>query len=88
MASESTLFTVYSRGYCHLCDELLAELEALLSAWPRPAVFAIDVVDVDSDAALDARYGERIPVLEFQGRELCHHRLDPEKVREVLDGLG
>ncbi|HMX15949.1 MAG TPA: glutaredoxin family protein [Rhodocyclaceae bacterium] len=81
-------FVVYSRGYCHLCDELVAELQAVLAAWPHAAVFAVDVVDVDADEQLEGRYGERVPVLEFEGRELCHFRLDAEKVREVLGTLG
>lgn len=82
------VFTVYSRSYCHLCDELLAELQAVLAGWERPAMFAIEVVDVDGDEALETRHGERVPVLEYAGRELCHYRLDAEKVREVLGALG
>ena len=38
--------------------------------------FEIRVVDVDSDPALDARYGERVPVLTVDERELCHYFLD------------
>ncbi len=42
------------------------------------------VVDVDTDAALEAAYGELVPVL-FAGdpgeaRELCHFRIDRTRV--------
>jgi hypothetical protein len=34
-------------------------------------------IDVDADAALEARYGERVPVLtDAAGAEICHFRLD------------
>ena len=37
-----------------------------------------DEFDVDSDAALADRYGDRVPVLtDAAGNELCHGRLDP-----------
>jgi hypothetical protein len=33
--------------------------------------------DVDADEALEARYGERVPVLaDAAGAEICHYRLD------------
>ncbi|HWV64141.1 MAG TPA: glutaredoxin family protein, partial [Oxalicibacterium sp.] len=41
-------FTLYSRVYCHLCNDMLSALSALAIAEPH----AIDVVDVDADEAL------------------------------------
>ena len=39
---------------------------------------AFEELDVDADAALAARYGDRVPVLtDGEARELCHGRLDP-----------
>jgi Glutaredoxin-like domain (DUF836) len=50
--------------------------------------FEISVVDVDSDAALDARYGEWVPVLTAPTadgeRELCHYVLDQPTVTAFL----
>jgi hypothetical protein len=41
-----------------------------------------DKVNVDADPALIARYGLRVPVLtDPRGAELCHGRLDPEKIK-------
>jgi len=45
---------------------------------------AFDEVDVDSDAELRARYGERVPVLaDATGNELCHGRLDPAVLEQI-----
>lgn len=55
---------------------MIAALRTLQSRF----VFEITVVDVDSEAALEARYGERVPVLVVQAngieQELCHYFLD------------
>ena len=79
MAAECVL-TVYARTYCHLCDDMIAALQALRGRFS----FQICVVDVDSDAALEARYGELVPVLEAEGRKLCHYFLDEEVVTDFL----
>jgi len=39
--------------------------------------FTVEVIDVDSDPALEARYGEYVPVLvDPDGLEICHYFLD------------
>lgn len=52
--------TLYTRENCHLCDEVRDELAALQEKFPHRLV----TVDVDSDAALSAKYGGVIPVVE------------------------
>ena len=75
---------LYSRAYCHLCHDMLAALEALRGE-PGVAYFDIDVVDVDADPALEAKYNELVPVLvDGEDRELCHYFLDAAKVRKYL----
>lgn len=76
--------TVYSRGYCHLCDELIAGLRALQARIP----FSYTVVDVDSDPALDARFGELVPVLMHGERELCHYHLEVAAVTAYLGEIS
>ena len=50
--------------------------------------FEINVVDVDSDAALEQRYGELVPVLTAVDhgaeRELCHYFIDVPAVTAYL----
>jgi len=72
--------TLYSRSYCHLCDDLLAALEPLRSEFS----FTVTVLDVDADPALEALYDELVPVLAAEGRELCHYFLDETAVRAYL----
>ncbi|MCA1714761.1 MAG: glutaredoxin family protein [Gammaproteobacteria bacterium] len=52
---------LYQRDDCHLCDLALEVLAAV-----RAPDF--DSVFIDGDAALEARYGERIPVLRDAAR--------------------
>ena len=56
---------LYQRDDCKLCDEALAVLAAA-----RAPDF--DSVFIDDDAGLEARYGERVPVLreDASAREL------------------
>jgi Glutaredoxin-like domain (DUF836) len=72
--------TLYGRSYCHLCDEMLAALASLRSEFG----FAVDVVDVGADAALEQRFGNRVPVLMHAGTELCHYHLEAGKIRAYL----
>ncbi|TVO53319.1 glutaredoxin family protein [Denitromonas halophila] len=70
-----------SRSWCHLCDEMLAAAKSLTDA----AGAEIEVVDVDSDPALEARWGELVPVLlAIDGQELCHYHLDEAALRAYL----
>ena len=74
-------FILYQRDDCHLCDLALA-----LLAQVRAPEF--DSVFIDGDPGLEARYGERVPVLlagaPEAGVELCHYRLDAAAVRLAL----
>ncbi len=76
-------FTLYSRSYCHLCDDMLTALEALQSATVR---FTVSVVDVDADQALVARFDELVPVLygRLDEPELCHYFFDEAAARRFL----
>lgn len=74
-----TRWTVYSRAGCSLCEELLAEFAPLLG----PAA-AVEVVDIEGNAELEARYGRRIPVLLADGEFVCCYRLDRERVGAIL----
>lgn len=83
--SALTHFVVYSRSYCHLCDDMLEALQALSGEYP----FAVEVVDVDGDDALVAQFDELVPVLFGQkdganAVQLCNYFLDEVKVREFL----
>ena len=64
---------LYMRPGCHVCAEGESLLTPLLAAVGR----TVRHVDVALDPAAEARYGERVPVLTCDGRELCWGRFDP-----------
>ncbi|PKB21127.1 glutaredoxin family protein [Janthinobacterium sp. 64] len=78
-------FTLYSRSYCHLCQDML---DALLLLQPPGKPFTVDVIDIDEspDASLLARFDELVPVLfgDLTQPELCHYFLDEAVVRRCL----
>jgi hypothetical protein len=59
---------------------MLSELAALPAARGIP----IEVIDVDRNPAMQARYGHKVPVLLFAGELVCHGRLDPQEVDKTL----
>jgi glutaredoxin len=73
--------TLYTRVNCHLCDVV----KAVLDAARAERAFALEVVDVDSDAALRARYGLEVPVVLIDGRKAFKYRVDPLALRRKLD---
>jgi hypothetical protein len=77
-------FTLYSRSYSHLCEDMLAALQALA---PSGQPFEVDVIDVDLEPALVARFDELVPVLfgRLDEPELCHYFLDEAAVRTCLE---
>lgn len=74
--------TVFSRRGCHLCEVLIEELEPLVRG-----VLSITVEDIDSRDDWRRRYGERIPVVEFEGEPVCEAFLDRAAIAEVLQRL-
>ncbi|PTB18414.1 glutaredoxin [Trinickia symbiotica] len=71
---------LYSRAWCHLCEEMRAALVPLAAEFGAK----VEVIDVDADPALVARYDELVPVLVLDGVELSRYRLDAERVRATL----
>jgi len=73
--------TVVHRQDCDLCDEMVAELEALGRSLPLPP---ISIVDVDGDPELLRRHGLHVPVLLLDGSVVCRYRLDAEELQRLL----
>ncbi len=81
--------TLYSRSYCHLCQDMFDALQELCEQ--LNAAFILDkvqVIDVDTDPALVAQYDEKVPVLVAHENgvleELCHYHLDTRTVSLFL----
>ena len=79
-----TRLILLSRAYCHLCDDMRAALAPLAA---RHDV-AVTEIDVDTDAALEAAFGDLVPVLfadtTAAGNELSRYALDAPRVRAAL----
>ncbi|WP_250472725.1 glutaredoxin family protein [Caballeronia sp. GAFFF1] len=71
---------LYGRAWCHLCEDMRAELEPIAQRFG----VAIEWIDIDDDPLLEARYNERVPVLMLDGAEVCEHRLDANAVLAAL----
>jgi glutaredoxin len=74
--------TLYTKRNCPLCDEaqhLLARLGPELG-------FAVNEVDVETDAGLLRRYRYDVPVLALNGEVLLSAPLEEREVRGALAG--
>lgn len=76
--------TLYFREYCSLCHHMLAALKP----WQDRFGFALDVLDVDRDPALVARFDELVPVLMDGEVEICHYHLDEARLAAHLAEIG
>jgi glutaredoxin len=70
----------YTRENCCLCDEALAVVESLRAS----EKFALEIVDVDTDEVLRARYGEKVPVVVVNGRMHAKYRVDARRFARRL----
>jgi thioredoxin reductase (NADPH) len=73
--------TLISRAWCHLCHDMEAAARPLVAEYGA----RLEVLDADSDPALEARYDELVPVLLLGEREICHHFLDEAGLRRALE---
>ena len=78
------MLTLLTRAYCHLCDTMRDALLPLALAHGA----TVEELDVDADPALEAAYGELVPVVlqgdVDEGIVLCHYHLDRARVIAAL----
>lgn len=70
---------VYSRPGCHLCEQLIEDLQPLVRGRAR-----IEVLNVDARDDWARAYGTRIPVVELDGNFVCQYHLDTRAVEAAL----
>lgn len=68
--------TLFTRDGCPLCDEAKDALARAGASWEE--------IDVDADPVLRDRYGERVPVIEVDGRVLAEGNLEGVRLAELL----
>ena len=71
--------TFFTRQGCELC----AKAEPLVVRRAGRLGFVLEMVDID-DAGLTEAYGERVPVVLLDGREVLAGRFGSREVRRAL----
>ena len=64
---------LYTRGGCHLCDQVKATLARLEKRGGLSFVWK--EVDVDSDPELVRQFGEQVPVVFIDGKKAFKYRM-------------
>ena len=75
MIESGPALVLYVRDGCHLCDQFLIELSLELGG----DLGGLRVVNVDTDPGLAARYGLRVPVLEWAGEVAGEGQFDRDR---------
>jgi glutaredoxin len=73
--------TVYHAEGCHLCERALEVVEAAHTELD----FDLELIDIGGDAELEARYRERLPVIEIDGEPAFTFFVTPGGLRSALD---
>lgn len=82
MNNAESVLTIYSRPDCHLCEEMLEALQK----WQSRFNFRVNIVDIDEDLSLTARFAARIPVLAAGDIEICGYHLDEKALLAFFEG--
>ncbi len=80
MGEPEARLRLLTRAGCHLC-EIAAET---LGRFGAEAGLVPEAVDVDADPALQAEYGDRVPVVLLDGREHSYFTVDVDRLRRDL----
>jgi glutaredoxin len=72
---------LYSKPDCHLCDVA----KKIIAACQQERAFALRVVDISGDAQLLAQYGNDIPVVTLDGKEIARHFIRRDQLLQAVD---
>ena len=84
MTEQRARLILLTRAGCHLCEtaaETLARIGGEAGLIP-------ETVDVDGDSALQAEFGDRVPVVLLDGREHSYFTVDVDRLRRDLKLTG
>jgi len=65
---------------CHLCERALEVVESVRAE----TAFELQLVDIGGDPDLEARYREKLPVVEIDGEPSFTYFVSPEALRARL----
>ena len=72
--------TILSRHNCHLCDVVMRIAQQVQTEAP----FTLTRINIDEDADLAARYGDRIPVVLIDQVETCAGKVTEGNFRRAI----
>jgi VanZ family protein len=75
---------IFGRQGCLLCEEADHVLREVAAEYP----VHLETLDVDEDEDLRRMYGDEVPVVTIDGRKLFKLRVDPVRLRRVLDSVA
>jgi glutathione S-transferase len=80
MSTQERSFTLYYRENCHLCESMRLALKKL----QKKVEFSWVEVDIDRDTQLIRQFDTLVPVLQFNGEEVCHYFIDEKAILGYL----
>lgn len=81
---EPTEVTVYTKDGCHLCDQMLAQLDAIRHDDAGNPRFRVIVLDIEDRQEWYELYREYVPVVVVNDEEVCHYFLDQKEFEQAL----
>ncbi len=72
---------IYSRPGCHLCEQLIEEIEPLMRG-----TATLEVRNIDTRTDWREKFDTRVPVVEIDGLFICERKLDRAALHSVLSG--
>ncbi|MES3160299.1 MAG: glutaredoxin family protein [Halorubrum sp.] len=83
---DSVPVTVYTREDCSLCVVARETIERV--AADLDVAIELDLVDVDTDPELAAKYGERVPYVLIDGHPAFKYEIEERELRLKLLAAG
>ena len=80
--------TVYTRHGCHLCEDLLQQMQTLQLVGGLGHIFEYFTVDVDADPRIRQQYAALVPVVVLGDRQICHYFLDQAALLQALADIN
>ncbi len=80
MTTDEHRVVVYHAAGCHLCHRAIEVVESVRSEVP----FDLELVDIEGDPDLEARYRERLPVVEIDSETAFTYFISAEALRAQL----
>jgi len=74
---------IYSRPGCHLCDEAKDFIDRVR----KRHAFAVRVINIEEDPALESAYGTEIPVVFINGSKAFKYHVDERELEKKVKRL-